>query len=319
MNTLVSAVIVNYNGKDIIIKAIETLKRQSYKQIEILVVDNNSTDGSPALIKGKYKEVVLIQNKENLGYCGINAAIHKCKGKYIFFTNNDIALDKNCIRNLVNAIEHDKNIGIASPKVVNYFNNNLKSAGTWVSRSFYNGHFKSSKDFRKQIPYNGIGLIRKSIVDKFGYLFDEDYFTYAEDLDLGLRVRLLGYYVMHIPEAVLYHMHELTLGKSRKYKLTYLMERNLLATFIKLLPVKNIILFLPYVIAMRFIGALKDILGLRFANSIARFVAIFAVIANMPSIIKKRIIIQKMRKADDLFLLKVFDEKYLFSRERINV
>lgn len=319
MNPLVSAVIVNYNGKEVIEGAIKALMSQSYKQIEVIVVDNNSIDGSQGLIKIKYKNVKLIENKKNLGYCGINSGLSSCRGKYIFFTNNDIALGKDCIKMLVDALEKDKSMGIASPKVVNYFDRNLQSCGTWVSRAFYNGHFKCDKDFRKEIPYNGIAMVRKDIIGKFGYIFDDDYFTYAEDLDLCLRTRLLGYTVEHIPEAVLYHMHELTLGKNKKYKLTYMLERNLLVTFFKILSLKNIIIFLPYVMAMRFVAILKDIFTLKFTNAGARLAAILNVLINFDSIMRKRGSIQKLRKKDDSFLLKVFSEKYLFSSQKINV
>lgn len=319
MTSLVSAVIVNYNGKKVIGEAIKALKNQDYKKIEILVVDNNSSDGSQEYIKKKFRGIRLVQNKENLGYCGINKALKHCKGKYIFFTNNDISMGKDCIRKLVEICEKDKNAGIASSKVVNYFDRKLKSCGTWVSRSFYNGHFKCDKDFVKEIPYNGVALIRKEIVEKFGYLFDDDYFVYAEDLDLGLRARLLGYKTVHVPEAVLYHMHEYTLGASKSHRLTFLMERNLLCTFIKILSIKNILFFLPYVILMRVIAMLKDTLTLKFANLAARLLALLAVIYNMPSIIRKRNAVQKLRKKDDAFLLQVFSEKYLFSSKKINV
>ena len=230
----VSIVIVNYNGKDLLKTAIDSINKQTKENYEIILVDNNSTDDSIDFIRKNYKNVRIVQNKENEGYVGINSAIKHCKGKYIFFANNDLSLDRNCIKKLKDILEKDKSIGIASPKVVNYLDKNLKSCGTWVSRCFYNGHFKCSKDFMKEIPYNGVALIRREIVDKFGYLFDKDYFIYAEDLDLGLRVRLLGYKVVHVPEAVIHHMHSITLLRSKKYKLTYLIERNLLSTFIKL-------------------------------------------------------------------------------------
>ena len=84
MNPLVSAVIVNYNGKKVVEGAIKALMSQSYSQIEIIVVDNNSADGSQSLIKRKYKNVKLIENRENLGYTGINSGLSSCKGKYIF-------------------------------------------------------------------------------------------------------------------------------------------------------------------------------------------------------------------------------------------
>jgi len=315
----VSIVIVNYNGKDVTEGAIKALTEQSYKKIEIIVVDNDSTDGSQEMIKRKYRNVKLIENRKNLGYCGINSGLSSCKGEYIFFTNNDISLGKDCIKRLVDALEKDKSMGIASPKVVNYFDRNLQSCGTWVSRAFYNGHFKCDKDFSKEIPYNGIAMVRKEIVDRFGYIFDDDYFTYAEDLDLCLRTRLLGYTVVHIPEAVLYHMHELTLRKNKKYKLTYMLERNLLMTFFKILSLKNIIIFLPYVMAMRFVAILKDVFTLKFANAGARLAAILNVLVDFGQIIKKRDSIQKLRKKDDSFLFKVFSENYLFGSRKINV
>lgn len=315
----VSILIVNYNGKDLLKKCLDSICKTANENYEVVVVDNNSTDDSVQFLKNNYKSVKIVQNKENLGYCGINAGIKSCNGKYIFFTNNDISLDKNCLKKLAEMLEADKSIGIASPKMVNYFNKNLKSCGTWVSRSFYNGHFKCRHDSAKEIPYNGIALIRKDIVNKFGYLFDRDYFVYAEDLDLGLRVRLLGYSVVHVPDAVIYHMHSATLRKNKKYKLTYLMERNLLNTFIKIFSVRNIIIFLPYVLVMRLAAILKDILSLNFMNAGARLIAILDVVVNVPYLVKKRSLIQKLRKMDDGFLLRVFSERYLFSSDKVTV
>lgn len=319
MKPLVSAVIVNYNGKKVIGEAIQSLKSQDYKRIEIIVVDNNSSDGSQKFIMNNYEGVRLVQNKKNMGYCGINRGLKHCRGKYIFFTNDDISMERSCIRKLVELCEKDRETGIASSKVVNYFDRKLNSCGTWISRSFYNGHFRCDKDSVKEIPYNGVALIRKEIVEKFGYLFDEDYFVYAEDVDLGLRARLLGYKTVHVPDAVLYHMHEYTLRASKGHRLTFLMERNLLYTFIKVLSAKNIFLFLPYVTLMRAAAIIKDMLALKFANVGARILAIFSVMINLPSLIRKRRIVQGLRKKDDSFLLQAFSEKFLLSRKKINV
>jgi len=319
MKPQVSAVIVNYNGKEVIGGAIKALEEQICKNIEIFVVDNNSADGSAEFIKKNFRNVKLIQNSKNLGYSGINAALKHCKGDYIFFTNNDIFLEKECIKKLVECLENDDNAGIACPKVVNYFDKTMASCGTWLSRSFYNGHFKCEKDCKKEIPYMGIGLIRKEIAEKFGYIFDSEYFIYAEDVDLGMRARLLGYKAMHIPDAVLYHMHQHTTKKSMKWKLTYVMERNLLTTFFKILSLKNIILYLPYVIGMRIAAIFKDILTLSFANAFARVAAMLAVIVKMPKVLEKRIDVQKLRIKGEDFVLEVFTEKYLFSKDKVNV
>lgn len=313
---LVSIVVVNYNGRDLLKLVLDSVNKIKYKNLEIIVVDNNSNDGSIDFIKKNYPKVKIVKNNENLGYSGINSAMLYCKGKYILFLNNDIEIDKNCVRELLNVIEKDEKIGMVAPRLVNYYNKKFKSGGTWVSRAFYNGHIHGDGTV-KEIPYLGVGLIRKKLVDKFGYLFDKDYFIYAEDLDLGLRLRLLGYNVVFVPEAVLYHMHAVTTKKSKNYKMTFLLERNLLMTFFKVLSTGSILLLMPYVLLMRIIGVIKDVIGLKFMNALARVSAVLWIVFNFGIVIKKRKEIQKLRKADDKFLFRVFTEKNLFKKPLI--
>ena len=316
---LVSIVIINYNGKYILKTALTSINKLSnISQCKITVVDNNSSDGSVEFLKKHYKSIKIVQNKKNLGYTGINSALPYCKGKYILFLNNDIEIDKNCVKELISVIEKDNKIGMVAPRLINYYNKKLKSGGTWVSRSFYTGHMSGNTKI-KEIPYLGVGLIRKDIVNKFGYLFDKDYFIYAEDLDLGLRLRLLGYKVVFVPKAVLYHMHAVTTNKSQKFKLTFLLERNSLITYLKILSVKNILLFMPYIFLMRLMAIVKDLLSFKFMNIFARLAAVFWVIGNFGTIMEKREKLQAMRKASDKFLLQVFTEKLLFSSKKIIV
>ena len=155
----VSVVIVNFNGAKIIPVILESLKKVKLKGgFETIVVDNASADDSVEVIK-KYKNVKIIKNKKNLGYTGINSALKSCKGEYIYFTNNDLALDKNCLIELVEVLDKNKDVGVASSKVINFYDKKLQSCGTWVSRCFYNGHFKAEKDYPKQIPYNGVAMV----------------------------------------------------------------------------------------------------------------------------------------------------------------
>ncbi len=312
----VSIVIVNYNGKDLLKVILKSIAKLNYKNYEVIVVDNNSSDKSREFIKKNYKNVKFVLNKENLGYSGINSALKHCRGKYILFLNNDMEIDKSCVKELIKTIEKDDKIGMAAPRLVNYYDRKMKSNGTWVSRAFYNGHICSGK-ILKDIPYMGVGLIRKSIVDRFGYIFDKDYFIYAEDLDLGLRLRLLGYKVVFAADAVLYHMHAITTKKSSNHKMTFLLERNSLITYLKILSLKHILLFLPYVLFMRLIAIVKDILLFKFRNAFSRIKAILWVIFNFNLINKKRKKLQKMRKVDDSFVLKVFSEKNLFRKKAI--
>src|SRR3989338_2336126 len=125
------------------------------------------------------------------------------------------------------------------------------------------------------MPYLGVGLIKKDFVDMFGYLFDPDYLIYAEDLDLGLRIRLNGKKIVFEEKAIIYHVHNATMKNTKTYKATFLFERNSLITFFKVLSVKNILLLMPYVFLMRLIAIVKDLITLRFMNSFARVYAIF--------------------------------------------
>jgi len=314
----VSIVIVNYNGKRLLDSLLKSISKLNYKDYEIIVVDNNSNDGSQKFLKEKHKKTRLVENKKNLGYSGINSAIKHCKGDYILFLNNDMELDKNSLNELVKAINSDKDIVMAAPRLINYYDKKIKSGGTWISRAFYNGHVKGNeKDKAKEIPYMGAGLVRKDFVDKFGYLFDPDYFIYAEDVDLGLRIRLCGKKAIFEPKSAMYHLHSVTMQKSKRSFSTYLMERNMLTTFFKTLETKNIILFLPYVLLARFIAMAKDLLALRLDLLFARINAIFWVLFNMGFVIKKRNETQKFRKADDKYILKIFSEEHLFKEKFI--
>ena len=314
----ISIVIVNYNGKDLLKTLLKSISESTYKNYEIIVVDNNSNDNSQDFIKKNYKNVKLIANKRNLGYSGINSGLRYCTGDYILFLNNDIEIDKNCISSMLKVIKSDKNTAMTAPKLVNYYNKNLKSNGTWVSRAFYCGHIKGNHEKTvKEIPYLGVGLIKKEVVDQYDYLFDPDYFIYAEDFDLGLRIRLLGMKVLFVPNAIMYHMHSATMQKSSSARNTFLLERNLLITFFKNIELRNIILFMPYVLFGRFTAIIKDILSFQLRTAISRIKAIFWILFNLKLIIKKRNETQKLRKVNDNYLFEIFSEKYLFKKKFI--
>ena len=312
----VSIVIVNYNGKSLLKHILKSISELNYGNYETIILDNKSSDGSQDFLRTNFKKVKIIENKENLGYSGINSAIKHCKGQYIFFLNNDIELGKNSLKELVKTIESDKDIAMAAPKVVNFYDRSLKSGGTWLSRAFYNGHIRGTgKEKTMEIPYMGVGLIRKDFMEMFGYLFDPDYFIYGEDVDLGLRIRLAGKKVLFEPKSIIYHMHSVTMQKKSKAFSTYLMERNLLITFFKILSVKNLILYIPYLKFSRLMAIAKDVLSLRLDIAFARIKAHFWVLFNFNKVLRKRNETQRFRKADDNYILRVFSEKYIFKKK----
>ena len=317
----ISLLVVNYNGKDILDICLPSLEKQNYpkNRYEIIVVDNASTDGSIQFLKKKYPKVKVVQNKKNQGYVGINHGLKKCKGKYIYFLNNDLTLEKNCLRYLVEELQKNEDVALAVHKGINYYNKKMVSGGTWVSRTLYCGHHvPDDKKGVIEIPYMGSGLIKKSVITAYGYLFDPEYFIYAEDLDLGLRIRLLGMKTVMVRKALCYHMNSITMKRfSTPARNTFLLERNTLITFFKLFSLKTILLLLPFVIASRIAAIAKDVLRGNVKNAYARIQAISWIIIHPALIKRKREIIQKVRRVPDSAVLGIFSEKYIFKKPHL--
>ena len=316
MKTDVSFIILSHNDADIVIGAVKSIKKLKTKyRYDIYVVDNGSEAGTTDKIKRELKNIKIIKLNKNTGTAAYDVAAKKSNSKYIFFTGCDIEVKEDMLDKLVDFLEKNKDTVQAAPKYIDFHNRKkIDLAGTWLSRSFYSGTFKDNTLGNKpvEIPYIGTGLIRNDFVKKLGYIFDNDYFFYGEDVDLGLRIRLLGYKVYYIPDAIVYHKGSISRKLFKSYFLTLLMERNLLRTFFTSLYVKNLILFLAYVLAIRLFAVIKDFLRLRFLDGLARLYAVLWVLFHFAIIIRKRNIVQGMRKVADNELLNFFTEKYLF-------
>lgn len=316
MKAKVSFVILSHNDGEMAVNAVKSIKRlKTRHKFDVFIVDNGSKDNTPKLIKKNFKDVKVIELPKNIGTAAYDAAIKKSNSEYVYFTGCDIEVREDMLEKLVDFLDGNKDAMLAAPKYVNFYNRKkVDLAGTWLSRAFYSGTFKNNALGNKnaEIPYIGTGLIRASFVNKFGYLFDNDYFFYGEDVDLGLRIRLLGFRIYYIPDAIVYHRGSISRNIHKPSYLTFLMERNLLTTFFRILEIKNIFLLLPYVLSMRLIAVLRDLLQINFGNVLARLGAILWVIFNFGRIMKKRQKIQKIRKVGDKILFEFFTERHLF-------
>lgn len=315
----VSFLILNYNGKRLLKIILDSIKRiEFHGRYDVIVVDNHSTDGSREFMMKNYPYVKIIENRENLATSGINPGLRHCSGKYIFYLNNDIELGNDCLQILYDILEKNPDAGLVAPRHVNYYDRNLQSGGFWISRSFYAGHIQAGNHIDKtvrEVPYAGVFLFRKDVTDILGYLFDPDYFIYSEDLDFSLRARLVGYKILFAPNAVIYHMHAATIGRLDNSRLTFLIERNTLSTFFKVMSLRNIILLLPYVFLMRIAALARDAVTFNFRTFAARLRAFAWVASHSGLIVKKRRQLQKLRKADDSEILGLFSERYIFKKQ----
>ena len=160
--------------------------------------------------------------------------------------------------------------------------------------------------------------MRTTIAKKFGYIFCPDYFMYNEDMDLGLRVRLIGFKTLSVPISI-YHQEATTTKKVlSKQKLVYFAERNALVTFLKICEAKNVFFWIPYVFGMRIVMIVSDVLRLKFYNIKGRIDAIVYEITHMNEIKNRRMILQQMRTKADSFVFKLANEG-MFLKKLVSV
>ena len=121
MNKLVSVAIVNWNGEKYLYKCIKSLLEQNYKNIEIIIIDNDSTDNSINIIEENFKDEVILFKNKNTGYAGgDNKGIELAKGDYIIIANPDIVFGDNYIKNCINKFSEDDTIGAVTGKLLKY-------------------------------------------------------------------------------------------------------------------------------------------------------------------------------------------------------
>lgn len=270
MSNRVSVIVLNYNGKHLLEECIDSILGQTYKEIEIIVVDNGSTDGSADLLNQKYKDRIrLILNETNLGFAeGNNVGIAAASGKYIALLNNDAVADPQWIEELVHAAEDsDGTFGMWASKIMFYDSRKIiDTAGHLIypdglNRGRGKGEADSVQyDSKEEVffPSGCAALYSKGMLDVISG-FDSDFFAYGDDTDIGLKARLAGWKCLFVPTSVVYHKSSATSGKYSSFK-AYLVERNRIWILIKYFPLPDIFLSIFYTIlryVMQAYGALS--------------------------------------------------------------
>lgn len=221
----VSIIVPNFNGEEIIQESLTSFLRINYHQdcFEIIVVDNGSTDNSRNLIRKNFGQEIaahkikLIELPKNLGApAAYNAGIRNAREDfaYILKTDNDIFLDKECLKNLVSCFDCDTNIGIVGGKILYYQNRKLiHLIGSKISPFFAGGrgvgkfkidHGQYSRKLELDAVNGCMMLVKNEVIERIG-LMDERYFLYFDDLDWSLRAKAAGYKMVYCPAAFAYH------------------------------------------------------------------------------------------------------------------
>lgn len=238
----ISVVIPTWNGKKWLKVCLPSLREQTFKDFEVIVVDNGSNDGSNEYVKKYFPEYRLVELAKNFGFAGgVNRGIEASVGENIVLINNDMKTDKDFLKQLYLSLQ-DKKVGLVAAKVLQYYHPSLiDSAGDYidiVGHANNIGQGDDSEKYNKSIDIflvtGGACLIRREVLAKVG-LFDEDYFAYFEDVDLCLRAQYCGFKAAFQPKAIVHHVHKATSSRNRAL-LEYWQFRNMTMNVIKDFP-----------------------------------------------------------------------------------
>jgi GT2 family glycosyltransferase len=240
-----SVIVVNWNGRHLLEECLDSVLVQQDGPIEIIVVDNGSTDGSAGFIRERYgNRVRLIELAENQGWAGgNNRGIETARGGHLLLLNNDASLEREFFRHLREGIARHPDAGMYSTRILNYQDRSrIDNTGHVIFRDgTARGRSRLEKDgpeFDREAevlcPSGAAGVYSRKLIDRVGPV-DERYFAYGEDTELGLRARKAGFSCYYIPRAVVYHKYSATGGAYTLQKV-FLVERNRVWTLLKLYP-----------------------------------------------------------------------------------
>ena len=241
----VSVVVVNYNRVELLRSCLASLVNQSFRSFEVIVVDNGSSDSSPGYIRSLLGTVVdrAVFLERNTGFTGgCNRGMEQASGRYIALINNDAEADSEWLSTLARAAEQDPGPGMWASKILFYGTDIIDKSGHLIFPDGQNrGRGTGEKDCGQYgsgeealFPDGCAAMYSRELLEETGG-FDEDFFAYADDADLGLRARWLGWGCVYVPEAVVYHHHSATTGSFDPGKI-YWVERNRVWLAVKNLP-----------------------------------------------------------------------------------
>lgn len=268
-----TVIIPNWNGRWLLSRSLPALVSQSYREFEILVVDNGSTDDSVPWIKGRFPSVQVIAQDHNTGFAAAcNRGIQASTAELVVTLNNDTAPDVNWLARLIEAADQHPDVGMfASTLFLDRTPQAIDAAGVRVNRlgvASNIGHGLPVTAVPSSAPHlfgpcAGAGLYRRQLFDDVGP-FDEGYFAYLEDVELAWRARWAGWNCMSVPGSTVLHAHSATGGQNLAQKY-WLLGRNRIWTTLRHYPRPQLWYYLPLIMLNEVITGLAGTIVLRSA------------------------------------------------------
>lgn len=249
---MISIVIPNYNGNAYLQPCIHSIMRQNYDDLEIIIIDNASTDSDYEWVR-EYEHIKFVRLDKNYGFSrAINEGVKLAQYEFVVLLNNDTELKANFLVELERAIRKDEKIFSVCSKMIRYDNPNLiDDAGdeyTILGWAYKRGDGKSINQYNRYenvfSSCAGAAIYRKSLLQQLGG-FDESFFAYMEDVDLSYRANLQGYKNMYCPKAQVYHIGSATTGSKYNSFKVRLAARNNIYVVYKNMPTVQLILNFP--------------------------------------------------------------------------
>ena len=325
---LVSVVIPNWNGKHFLSGCLDSLLTQTHKDLEVIVVDNGSKDGSVDFLREKYPQVRLITFEVNTGFSpAVNHGIRASKGEFVALLNNDTVVDPMWLSELVRAMREHPEIGSAGCKMLAYDDHKLlDGAGDGYRRGGLPGrigHRERDTGRFDEPRYilgacGGAAIYRQELFESIGYL-DDDYFAYLEDVDFGLRAQNAGFKCYYVPSAIVYHLGCGTTGSGYSALVVRLSSQNNLNTIIKNIPGPLLWKFLPEILYWQFYYL--AVVTVRGAQVMPWLHGAIDACKMMPKMLKKRQEIFSQRKVSLRYLEEIIVESerdLMASKRRLN-
>lgn len=313
---IVSVIIPNWNGETLLKDCLQSLQKQTYKDFEIILVDNGSTDDSIEYVLENFPKVKTIKLSKNFGFAkAINEGVKTSVAKYVAFLNNDTEVTNNWLENLIKVVQkHPEAISVNS-KILNFYNRKLiDGVGILINEV---GQAKSIGFNQEDQGYDdsemyifgatgGAALFRRLDFIKVG-CFDENYFMYSEEVDFAFRAQFLGYQSIYCPKAIVYHQHKATAKKLPQH-IEYWQFRNMTATIIKDFPASIILRKWRW---LKIILVHLNTIFYQLRNGFfwPPVLADLWILFHLPYLLKERWRIQRSRKVSDDYIESFFKEK----------
>jgi len=321
LSPLVTVLILNWNGRKEVVGCIEHVLAQTYHPIELIVIDNASTDGSSETIRLRWPDLTLIENVENLGYAtGMNQGIEQARGEFVLFLNQDAWIRSDYVGNALKLmLDLPSSVGMLAGQVYRLDNqrktNDLVSGGTLLQKRFrlmldpdlYSEHYTLG-------PVYCSPFMCKAMLDDLkgvcGHCFDDRYFAFGEDLDLTLRAHLRGWQCFFSPRLVAWHTHSGSLsGKVRLLEKPLNIRqhalRNRYTTILKDLPAGVLLYLAPFILITE-IATWPYLLIFSPSTFLCLVRAWIEILSQVPSIFRYRRLIQGTKVVSNRYLLQFY-------------